>query len=358
MESIKTHLHSIHLMYDLHNIWEHLLQQHANHSQIIVLTDSNTTKHCLPALLASCPINIALQHIEIVAGEANKNISTAENVWKRLMDMTADRSALLINLGGGVVSDLGGWVAANYKRGIEVINLPTTLLAMVDASAGGKTAINFMDIKNMIGLFSQPKAVYVCPTFLSTLPVQQVQNGFAEMLKHALIANSDYWQQLKNIDPTDSNAVAKHIWQSVRIKAAIVEADPYEKHERKKLNFGHTIGHLIEHWAFEQNCNLLHGEAVALGIWIETYLSVHKSGLNFDEADEIMGYISQHYKAFPLPNFNLQSLEKALLQDKKTKDKKLLFSLLKNIGKADINYICNIEEVAKALRYYQEHFPK
>ncbi len=356
MNHIYTSLHPIHFFNDMQNIWETILQSNT-YSQILILTDSNTTKYCLPEFKAACPNPALLHDLEMPAGEEYKNLKTAQTLWEQMLELGTDRFALLINLGGGVVSDIGGWVAANYKRGIATVNIPTTLLAMVDASAGGKTAINCKGLKNMIGLFSPPQAVYICPAFLNTLPRQQLQNGFAEMIKHALIADENYWEALTTLPSLDTHHIHPLLYKSIAIKAGITDQDPYEKNERKKLNFGHTIGHLFEHWALEDNTHtLLHGEAVALGLWVESYLSMQKMGLSFAEADAIMHFIGKHFKKYPLPKDKLKDIPQILLHDKKTQDKQWHFTLLTHIGQAETNCICQLSEVEEALMYYQNHY--
>lgn len=356
MNHIHTNLHPVHFMHDMHNIWEHLLQA-KQYSKILLLTDANTSKHCLPLFREACPCPQQLHHVQMPAGEAHKSLEQAQAIWQQMLQLGIDRSALLINVGGGVVSDLGGWVAANYKRGIEVVNLPTSLLAMVDASAGGKTAINFQSLKNMIGLFSPPQAVYINPVFLNTLPQAQLRSGFGEMIKHALIFDADYWRSIQAIHSIRYHTVEPLVYKSVEIKATIVDADPYEKAARKKLNFGHTVGHLFEHWAMAAaNKPLLHGEAVALGMWVETYMSMQKAGLSFGEADAVMQYIRSHYEKYPLAPHQLHNMHQVLMHDKKTRHQQWHFTLLTHIGQAETDFVCSVSDVEQALLYYIDNY--
>ena len=240
----------------------------SNYSQVAILVDENTKRDCLSKLPQ---IENALI-IEIKSGEEYKNISTCSFIWEQLTINNFDRNALLINLGGGVIGDMGGFCATTYKRGLEFIHIPTTLLAMVDASVGGKLGIDFKGFKNQIGLFNNPKAVLISSEFLETLAESELKSGFAEVVKHALISDNSLWLKLKNTPFTDLD------WEdiidtSVQIKNKIVLADPFEKGERKKLNFGHTFGHAIESYYLEKRTPISHGEAVFMGMILETKIS-------------------------------------------------------------------------------------
>ena len=258
----------------------------SNYSKVFILVDSNTQKHCLAKFKSKCDFEIDLV-IEIKPGEEYKTIQTCTTVWDSLSTMGGDRKSLLINLGGGVVTDLGGFVASTFKRGIDFINVPTTLLAMVDASIGGKTGVDFEALKNQIGVINQPEMILVFAEFLDTLDQRQVKSGFAEMLKHGLIFDQDYWNGLIPLNELDQ--VGEHIKKSTEIKSSVVEQDPYEAGLRKKLNFGHTLGHAIEsYFLVETNRQtLLHGEAIAVGMVLEAYLSHELTGLSKLELDEI-----------------------------------------------------------------------
>ena len=253
-----------------------------DYSRFFVLTDENTAIHCLPQVQAYFEGKNNFDIIEINAGEESKDIDFCIGIWKMLIDFGADRKSLLINLGGGVISDMGGFVASTYKRGIDFVHVPTTLLSQVDASVGGKTGVDVDKIKNIIGTFTQPKAVFIVNEFLSSLPERQVLSGAAEMLKHGLIADAAYWHLLKN-----SNLSAPSedlIYRSVEIKNEVVTADPFERGIRKSLNFGHTIGHALETNSLLHDTHpLTHGEAIAIGMICESYLSHKKSGLTADE---------------------------------------------------------------------------
>ena len=238
------------------------------YSQVAILVDENTKRDCLSKL----PQIESALIIEIKSGEQYKNISTCSFIWEQLTINNFDRNSLLINLGGGVIGDMGGFCAATYKRGLEFIHIPTTLLAMVDASVGGKLGIDFKGFKNQIGLFNNPKAVLISSVFLETLAESELKSGFAEVVKHALISDNSLWLKLKNTPFTDLD------WEdiidtSIQIKNKIVLADPFEKGERKKLNFGHTFGHAIESYYLEKRTPISHGKAVFMGMILEAEIS-------------------------------------------------------------------------------------
>ena len=306
----------------------------STYSKVAILVDENTKRDCLFKL---SQIENALI-IEIKSGEEYKNISTCNFIWEQLTINNFDRNALLINLGGGVIGDMGGFCAATYKRGIEFLHIPTTLLAMVDASVGGKLGIDFKGFKNQIGLFNNPKAVLISPEFLETLAESELKSGFAEVVKHALISDNSLWVKLKNTPFTDLD------WEdiidtSVQIKNNIVLADPFEKGERKKLNFGHTFGHAIESYYLEKGTPISHGEAVFMGMILETEIS----NLSETDKNEIKNYILSN---FALPYTPKKSyLHKFLINDKKNQDGKINFTLLSGIGNCSFDNLFSIHEL-------------
>ena len=265
--------YSIVIAADALSIFHSYLNEHYSGRKKIILLDENTRRHCLPLLETK---NAEL--LEIESGEKNKHIQTCTQLWKTLIDLGADRHSLLINLGGGVICDIGGFVASTFKRGIDFIHIPTTLLAQADASVGGKTGVDFANLKNQVGVFSNPKAVFVFPQFLDTLDERQLRSGFAEIIKHALIRDKTLWHTIQSVDVNDRSGLTDVISQSLQIKNDIVTDDPFEKGLRKILNFGHTIGHAVESVSLRQHKKqLLHGEAVAIGMICEAYLSDRKS---------------------------------------------------------------------------------
>lgn len=316
--------------------------------QIFVLTDVNTRAYCLPLLenLKICGEHV----ITIPSGETHKSLGSVEIIWRVLSSEGARRNALLINLGGGVVTDLGGFAASCFKRGIKCINIPTTLLAQVDASVGGKTGINFNGLKNEIGTFSVPEKVMIDVAFLKTLPRRQVLSGFAEMLKHGLLRGGEHLRRLLAMDgdiisAADFPALLK---ESVEVKEKVVTEDPKEKGIRKSLNFGHTVGHAIESVAIEKGAELYHGDAVAYGMIAELYLSVRKKGFDRDLYHEIRGFIRGLYPAYS-PLVSPEELYGRMLHDKKNEKEGVNFTLLEAPGKVSIDNYCSRGEVVEAL---------
>jgi 3-dehydroquinate synthase len=329
-------------------------------SQIFVLVDENTQKHCYPLVNALLPEH---KVIRIKSRERNKTLQTCEAIWEKLTDANADRVALLINLGGGVIGDLGGFAAGCYKRGIKFINLPTTLLAMVDASVGAKTGIDFMGFKNQIGLFNDPAAVFIHSNFLKTLADRELLAGFAEVIKHYLIADKDAFNEIgKLLAP--KTAIADKIRKmdldalvekNVLIKSKIVSKDKFETGERKALNFGHTIGHALETYFLKHGGDVLHGEAVAIGIICEGWISLQNKAIQRSEYLAILQLIGA---VFPeLPAFKKQSIPAILRligQDKKSADAKNQFTLLQGIGNFSINNFVEESLIIQSLQYYSE----
>ncbi|MDO4764216.1 MAG: 3-dehydroquinate synthase [Flavobacteriaceae bacterium] len=324
-------------------------------SKIFILVDENTHEHCLPILLGNLEINIPFEIIEIEAGEESKNIQTTVQLWEILSEFEADRKALLLNLGGGVISDLGGFLASTYKRGIKFINIPTTLLAMVDASIGGKTGIDHQFLKNMIGTFALPEGVFIYPPFLKTLAERELRSGFAEMLKHGLIAHPKHWQQLISISEFSAEEISNLIIQSAEIKSTIVSSDFKEENIRKILNFGHTIGHALESLFLKRETPILHGEAVAIGMVCETYLSYLEGFISEEIAVHIIQNIQIFFPMMSISEFSNEEILKIMLQDKKNTDGAINFSLITDIGKAQYNTPISLENIVLALEFYRNY---
>jgi 3-dehydroquinate synthase len=323
----------------------------ADYSSVFVLVDENTKQSCLP-LLSQVISDFSI--IETQSGEENKNLTTCAYIWQQLITGNADRKALLINLGGGVIGDMGGFAASCYKRGIDFINIPTTVLSQVDSSIGGKLGIDFKYGKNLIGLFRNPKLVIVSEQFFSTLPERQFINGWAEIFKHALIQNAEQWKKYTLLDHLhgEMNTV---VYESLLIKKNVVEQDPYEKGLRKILNFGHTIGHAVEAWSLEHEADsLLHGEAIAAGMICEAYLSVQKCGLQETELQEIKSVLLRYFPKHNLAAFNNTQLLEIMRMDKKNSGAKILFALLDKIGNCVYDIEVSDEEILDAIRYYQD----
>lgn len=325
-------------------------------SKIVILTDSNTERFCLPIFLSKLECNCSILHYSIPSGETNKNIQTCIKLWQFLSENRIDRSALFINLGGGVVTDLGGFLASTYLRGVPFIHIPTTLLAMVDASIGGKTGVDLGVLKNQIGVIQTPNMVLIETLFLKTLPEKELHSGIAEMLKHGLIYSKTYWQKLtsKKIIPNSNLDVL--IWESVKIKNEIVEQDPNEKGLRKILNFGHTLGHAIESYFLSSTKEkpLLHGEAIAIGMVLSGYLS--KEILGFPDADlkKIITVYKNYFQKVSIDNKDIVSIIDYLQFDKKNRNNRAQFVLLSEIGKPKMNCLVTNELIYASFGFYQE----
>lgn len=286
------------------------------------------------------------------AGEEHKHITTCVSLWENLSELGADRKSLLINLGGGVVTDLGGFVACTFKRGIDFINIPTSLLAMVDASVGGKTGIDLGPLKNQVGVIEEPKMVLVDTNFLATLPENEYRSGYAEMLKHGLIQEPAYFDMLSSF--LGKEDILPHIYHSVGVKAKVVSEDPYEHGLRKILNFGHTLGHAIEsHFLVSPTKNrLLHGEAIAIGMVLEGFLSAELTGLPLDDAHRIKAVFGKIYPPVSFDDNTINEVISMLTHDKKNEHGNVLFVLLEKIGKPVWNQSVSNELIQKAFEFY------
>lgn len=327
---------------------QHLIEK--SYSQVFVLVDEQTERLCLPILTKTL---FDVHAIRINSGEVNKSLESLQLVWDELMKQNADKSAVLINLGGGVIGDLGGFAAATYKRGMDFINMPTTLLAMVDSSIGGKLGFDYGNIKNAIGVIHSPAVVYIYPDFLKTLEERELRNGFAEMIKHALIADEDYWEKITKVEAVDWKNLSPLINASVKIKQQIVKKDPLEKGLRKILNFGHTIGHAIESYSLVHDKKpLKHGESIAIGMICEAYLSKEHGALSGKELKQISDFIMKHFDKYSLRNILSPELIRFMRHDKKNTNDQINFSLLKRIGKGIPDYTCTDQQISLALNYY------
>jgi len=320
------------------------------YSKVFVLADEHTSEICLPLFQSILDFS-AFDLIETSAGEENKNIDFCIGIWKTLLDFEADRKSLMINLGGGVITDMGGFIASTYKRGIDFINIPTTLLSQVDASVGGKTGIDIDNVKNMVGTFTLPQMVFIETAFLKTLPERELLSGFAEMIKHGLIYDKPYYEKLKASHYL--TPAAEDIYRSVEIKNEVVTIDPHEKNLRKILNFGHTIGHAIEGYSLANDENpLTHGEAIAIGFVCEAALSINNSTLSTEELEDISRYILSLYPKYNIKKESYNTLLDLMKSDKKNEDGNILFSLLENIGKCTFNCRVSTTDILSSLDYY------
>ncbi len=352
MTTLKLFNYSVHIGDDTET-WNTLTKiiQTKKYSKLIYLVDENTRLHCLPLVLHKTGILNATV-ICIPSGEAHKTLETCSQIWAQLLEEGIDRKALLINVGGGVIGDMGGFCASTFKRGFDFIQLPTTLLSQVDASIGGKLGIDFQGVKNSIGVFQNPQAVFVIPTFLETVSKREIRSGFAEILKHGLIADAKQWTAFQKITNLEKVAWQKLIAPSLRIKQRIVKADPFEQNVRKALNFGHTIGHAIESYALETNAPLLHGEAIAIGLITESYLSHKVAGLPKEDLETITSYISSIYDFYSFSKTIFPSLLETMQQDKKNEHGNINFTLIDRIGNFQYNQQCSKELILESLGYY------
>lgn len=320
-----------------------------NYSKVMVLVDTHTKKHCYPLVKDILPTH---KVITIKAGEQFKNLDTCEQIWEEMTKNELDRHALLINLGGGVIGDMGGFCAATYKRGIDFIQIPTTLLSQVDASVGGKLGIDFKGFKNHIGVFTLPKTVLIDDVFLKTLPQNEIRSGFAEIIKHCLIRDRSKWNEIKTVDLENQN-LADLIQHSVEIKEQVVGEDPTEKGLRKILNFGHTLGHAIETFYLDKGKDrLLHGEAIAAGMIAEAYISFSKKLIDEPTLLQIEEFIFAVFGSVKIRIEDMGDIVKLTLQDKKNIGNVVKASLLDGIGSCQFDVAINKSEMLKALNYY------
>ena len=312
----------------------------SSYSKIFFLTDLNTSEHCMPLIGKYLPELDNYDIIEVDPGEENKNIDYCIGVWHMRLDC-------------GVVADVGGFAASTFKRGIDFVQIPTTLLSQVDASVGGKTGIDLGSVKNIIGTFAQPKAVFICQEFLTTLDKRQLVSGFAEIVKHGFIADKAYLERIKSVDPANLNPEV--IYRSVEIKNHVVTTDPFEKGLRKTLNFGHTIGHAIETYSLKTDKNpLLHGEAIAIGMICEGYLSHRYNSLSGPELNELIRFVRS---VFPDYSFSKEIYEEVIdymRNDKKNLQGQIGFALLSEIGKCDFNIYLKEEQIIESLDFYND----
>jgi 3-dehydroquinate synthase len=327
-----------------------------HYSSLFILVDSHTNDLCLLRFLSFLATDKTIEIIEIESGEAEKNINTCVEIWNILTELGADRKTLLVNIGGGVITDIGGFVASTFKRGIDFINIPTTLLAMVDASIGGKNGVDLGNLKNQIGVINVPKIVLIDTEYLSTLPQNEMRSGLAEMLKHGLIFDITYWSQFKDLSQADFADFDGLIHRSIEIKNEIVMQDPTENGIRKALNFGHTLGHAIESYFLENENKktLLHGEAIAAGMILESYISWQKGMLTESEYLEIKKTINAIFETIFFEENDLQPIVDLLIHDKKNEYGKIQFALLDGIGKIKINQEVDNELIMKSFDDYKK----
>ena len=336
--------------------WERLQEIILEHSQsgIFLLVDENTKVNCLPLLKEKCTGLENARVIELIGNEANKTIASVESVWKSLVAGNAVRKSLMICLGGGVITDIGGFVAATYKRGMDFIHIPTTLLAMVDASLGGKTGVNLNSVKNQVGVFALPKAVFIFTQFLKTLPARQKLSGYAEMLKHAMIDSEKHFEKLIVLNSPEKVCNDKNIMESVAVKMKVVGKDFTESGLRKVLNFGHTIGHAIESYSQKNDPDpLLHGEAIAIGIICESFISMRMFGFDSNDLRTIVNMVNWHFPQYRFKPGSAVELMALMGHDKKNEDtSRLNFSLIRKIGEPVFDQVPGEKLIRESLHFY------
>ena len=334
-----------------------LLLKTENYSSIFILVDKHTEIHCLPVFLKYLSELKDADVLTIKAGEENKHLETCQEVWQELSDLGADRKSLLINVGGGVVTDLGGFVAAAFKRGIDFVNVPTTLLSMVDASVGGKTGVDLGGLKNQIGIITHPRMVVIDTHYLNTLPENEYRSGYAEMLKHGIIRDKLYFQKLSKYKSLEDSDIEDYIHHSVSIKNAVVSEDLYESNLRKILNFGHTLGHAIETHCLNnsQKTTLLHGEAIAIGMITEAYLATQLCGLDLSVAENIKKVFLRIFPKSSFTKDDLVAIMELLRYDKKNSHGKVKFVLLYALGEPAIDIEVASENIINAFEFYQQN---
>ena len=324
-----------------------------NYSSIFIVVDEHTNEFCLTSFLPQLATESKIEIIEIESGESSKNIQSCFEIWSALSELGADRKSLIINLGGGVITDLGGFIASTFKRGIDFIHVPTTLLSMVDAAIGGKNGVDLGNLKNQIGVINLPKLILIDTSFLDTLSQREMQSGLAEMLKHGLIYDKVYWNQFKNLASFTTDDLEQLIYRSIEIKAEIVNQDLTENGIRKSLNFGHTLGHAIESHLLESENPLLHGEAIVIGMILESYLSYKNGLLSLEEHIEIKSTLNSIYKSYVFTERDIDEVLKLLIHDKKNEYGKVQFALLDGIGNCKINQVAENKTILEAFNDYK-----
>ncbi|MEH6538360.1 MAG: 3-dehydroquinate synthase [Psychroserpens sp.] len=356
MNSVETKTYSVHFNDTAYKALNTYVDAH-HFSKIFILVDTNTHEHCLAKFMSHLETTIAIEVIEMEAGESHKTIDTCVGIWNALSELGADRKSLMLNLGGGVVTDLGGFVACTFKRGIKYINIPTSLLAMVDASVGGKTGVDLGALKNQVGVISSGDMVIIDTSYLDTLAQNQLKSGLAEMLKHGLIRDRVYFDKLTDLSKLTLNDLDVLIHESVVIKKDTVIKDPFEQNERKHLNFGHTLGHAIESYylSHPDKDDLLHGEAIAIGMILECYLSTELLGFPKEDLEHITNAFKSIYEHVSIDPSDYDAIIELLKYDKKNEHGNINFVLLEAIGQPKID--CHVANalIINSFEYYSNH---
>jgi 3-dehydroquinate synthase len=325
-----------------------LLEEKYNSSRIGIVVDENTHDYCLDYFLSIHPKFENAEIILLPCGEENKVMEVCFQVWEALTEYNFSRKDLIINLGGGVVTDMGGFIASVFKRGMDFIHVPTSLLGMVDASIGGKTGIDLGSYKNQLGVFNHPKAIFIDPSFLATLPAEEIIFGYAEMLKHALIRDKHLWNDIKLINNDQDLTSEELLIRTIKIKVEIIDQDPLEGGLRKILNFGHTIGHGLEGYYLDKS-NLAHGHCVALGLCAESFLSWQRGLLTKEEYLDIENCIGRSFHFISISAEEITEILKLIQNDKKNSEDQLKCCLLSGIGSCLYDQVVTEDEIANSL---------
>lgn len=354
MQSIPANGYPIHFNEKGYEALNQHLAEH-QYSSVFIITDTHSNDFCVPKFLPYLATEISIEIIEFESGESSKNIETCVEIWNVLTELGADRKSIIINVGGGVVTDLGGFVASTFKRGIDFIHVPTTLLSMVDASVGGKNGVDLGNLKNQIGVINVPRMVLVDTSYLETLPQTEMRSGLAEMLKHGLIHDKNYWEQFTDLAAIDFADFDALIYTSIKIKNEIVMQDPTENGIRKALNFGHTLGHAIESYCLENEDRktLLHGEAIAIGMILESFISMKKNLISPTQYGQIKYTITGIYDKVIFEETDIEPIIDLLIHDKKNEYGNIQFALIDGIGKTKINQEADNELIKEAFEDYK-----
>lgn len=325
-----------------------------NYTSFVILCDEHTVQHCLPVLVVHCEALRSAELIELESGEMQKNLETCVQVWSALQDMQVDKNTLIVNLGGGVITDLGGFVASVYKRGLDFVNIPTTLLAMVDASVGGKNGVDLNTIKNQIGTITLPKLVVVNPVFLQTLDERQIRNGIAEIVKVAMIRDEVFFKKLSLFRSSRSFINEETIVRAVQLKQEVVKKDPYEQHLRKCLNFGHSIGHALESACLEEGRDVLHGEAIVAGMVMETYVAFCMKRCSKVTLRAVEKMALKYYAGIPLPDSIITRMKTHIRHDKKNVNGMCWFAIAAAPGQFGMMEMSDLTLIDKAAAHYTQ----
>jgi 3-dehydroquinate synthase len=350
MKSIQAATYSVDFQDKGYQELSHLIEL-KKYSKLFVLVDENTLEHCYPKFIQNSKATNPVEIIKITSGEINKNLETCIKVWNAITELGGDRKSLLITLGGGVITDLGGFVASCFKRGIDFVNIPTTLLSMVDASVGGKTGVDLGVLKNQIGLFANPEMVLIDPDYLTTVSEREIKSGIAEIIKYGLTYDIKLLIEVKNHNINNINDL---IFKSIEIKNKVVQQDPRENNIRKILNFGHTLGHAIESFYLESDDknNLTHGEAIAIGMVCESFLSSKLLGFSFNKVEEVKELILSIYEKTTLLKEDFTAIIELLKHDKKNINGQVNFVLLNDYEDYQLDCKVPIELIESSMEYY------